>query len=80
MEKKSTNGSRGAAILGPILEAHPEGYTYKELTELFEESYPEFPRNNAGWYIRESVDYFNRAESPHEGTIAKVGKNYVLFL
>lgn len=68
---RETNGSvAGAAILA-LLTENPDGLTRAQICELGEKT---IPRNKAGFYVREGVEWLN--SNGHE--VAREGKVYSL--
>lgn len=54
MERKSTNGSKAGEAILVLLEEHEDGLTRKELEHHGKAT---IPRNRAGFYIREGVEW-----------------------
>lgn len=52
--EKVTNGSKAGGAIMALLTEHPDGLTRKELEK---KGATTIPRNRAGFYIREGVEY-----------------------
>lgn len=68
---RETNGSKAGAAIMELLSKNPEGLTRKELEA---KGATKIPRNRAGFYIREGVDFLNRDEE----VVERDGKIYRL--
>lgn len=71
MADRETNGSVAGAAIFALLTKNPDGLTRKELEAKGATS---IPRNKAGFYIREGVDFLNREEP----VVERDGKIYRL--